>query len=799
MIKNYFTIALRNIKRSKIYSVINIFGLSIGLACSMLIILYVKDEVSYDKFHTSVDQIYRIVTHVKDKQGHLVGKDSNTGHFQGPRFKAGTPGIESYVRVSDNYSDVQVGNEIQPQHFLQVDSTFFTVFSFPLLSGNPKTCLNNPRSVVLSEDIAMKQFGTVNALGKILMIKEDNVLVPYEVTGVAKRSPQNSSIKFEALLPFKTPADQLSNEENWFNFFLNTFVKLSPSANVQQAEKSMQRVFEKESKGIKIKLEEKYGEMKSESHYMLQSFTDMHMSKELPAQNGLTDGSNPMYSYILSAIAFFILLIACINFVNLTVARSTKRSKEIGIRKVVGGARKQLIFQFLGESFLLCLLAFLLAIGLVQLGLPVFNTLSNKALSLQYLVDFKLIAGYSLLFAITTLLAGFYPAIILSGYNPVETLYSRFKLNGKNYLQKSLVVLQFSLASLLIIGTFTLYRQFHFLSHTDLGYDDSNLVLVNKNQMSRSEAVLFSNELKKMPEIENVAFKNGGQWGTAAKVNGDSILQFAYETVDETYIPLLKIPILSGRNFSSSFPSDSTHAVIVNEAFVKKAGWQKPIGQTVDFWYNNNEKYTVIGVVKDYHFASLNEEIRPQLFTLKPGNLYGLALIKIKPKSEAKTIKYIASVYKKLFPLSAYAYEFKDESNRKNYEAEEKWSKIVLLSAVITIFISCIGLFGLSVLDTEKRTKEIGIRKVLGASVNNIATLLCTDFSKLVLIALSIAMPIAWLGADKWLQHYPYRINLGWGIFLLSASLVMLLALLTISFQAVKAAVTNPVKSLRSE
>ena len=799
MFKNYFKTAFRNLRRNKIYSFINISGLSIGLACAMLIMLYVKDEVSFDKFHKNVNNIYRVVS--KNKHNGTEYKDGNTGFLQGPRFKQNVSGIDRFVRVQSGSEDIKIGNEIQAQDLLYVDSSFFSVFTFPLLSGNSKTCLIEPHSIVLSEDAAKKYFGTADAVGKLIMLKNDSAFVPYKVTAVAKRCPQNSSIQFTALLPFKETATDAQNNDNWYNFFLNTFVVLNPNVNPQNVNKQMQAFYIKDAAITFKQMIEKYGGGADASMgaYFLQPYTNMHMSTELPAQNGLTNASNPMYAYILSGIALFVLIIACINFINLTVARSVKRSKEIGIRKVIGGNRKQLIIQFLGESFLLCTIAFVFAVLLVQLILPLFNDLSNKALSLSYLFDAKLIGGYILLFLITSLLAGFYPALILSGYNPVQTLYSRFNIGGKNYLQKSLVVLQFTLASFLIIATFTIYSQFNFLTNTKLGYDDSNLVLVNKDRIRHVDAALFKNELMKSPDIIGVSAKNGGVWRTGAKTGNDSSMQFAYETIDESYLPLLKIPLIEGRNFSVAFPSDSTNSVIVNESFVKKAGWKNPIGEIVNFFYNNNEIYHVIGVVKDYHFASLNEKIIPQLFTMKNDNLYGTYYIKIKPNAQTASLKLIQKTFKKLYPMSPYSYVFKDEQNLKEYEAVAKWKQILLFGAILTIFISCIGLFGLSVLSAEKRTKELGIRKVLGASVRNVVSILSADFLKLVLIALVIAIPLSWLAANKWLENYPYRISLSWWLFATGSILVIFIALATVSFQAIKAALQNPVKSLRME
>jgi putative ABC transport system permease protein len=442
-----------------------------------------------------------------------------------------------------------------------------------------------------------------------------------------------------------------------------------------------------------------------------------------------------------------------------------------------------------------------LAIVLTQLALPIFNQLSDKALALSYLLNTKLIAGYIALFIFTSLLAGFYPALVLSNFNPVQTLYNRFSLAGKSYLQKSLITLQFALASFLIIATLTIFSQFNFLINGKLGYDDSNLVSTDINSwgIQRSEAKLIKEELMKTPNIIGVAFKNGGSWSQSAKVNGETQLQFIGETVDESYIPLLSIPVIEGRSFSKEFPSDSSHSVLVNETFVKNAGWRNPIGQVVDLWESNGKKYAVIGVVKDHHYESLAKKIEPQLFTTDPNISFGKTFIKIKPGNETATLGFIEKVFKKIFPLSPYSYVFKDQENQKNYEIEAKWKRILLFGAILTIFISCIGLFGLSVLAAEKRIKEIGIRKVLGASINSVITTLSKGFLKLVIIALLIAIPLAWLAANKWLENYPYRITLGWSMFVEAALLVIFIALATVSFQAIKAALANPVKSLRTE
>ncbi|GAB3956006.1 ABC transporter permease [Spirosoma harenae] len=800
MLRNYFTIAFRTLSHNKAYSIINVVGLSIGLAAAMLIMLYTKDEVSYDRFHTNNPHLYRITSREVEPGDQKGRYNSNTGIFQGPKFTAGVPEIKSFVRFESHQRDMKQGNEVKSQEMFAADPDFFQLFSFPLLSGDPKTALQRPKSVVLSEEMAQEQFGTADALGKVVLIKEKDQFEPFTVTGVTAKCPQNSSIKFNVLLPIVVSKDDFANNENWFSVFLNTFVLVRPDANIKAVEAKMNQIYQIDAKRSIIEIAKKFG-VKSKTIYELQPFTAMHLSTDLPAQNGLADQSNPTFSYILSGIALFVLIIACINFVNLTVARSMKRAKEIGVRKVVGGGRSQLISQFLGESFLLCFVAFTLAILLVILVLPTFNQLSNKALAFSYLFDVKLIVGYIALFISTGLLAGFYPAIVLSGYSPVQSLYSRFKFTGKNYLQRGLVVLQFALASVLIVATLNIYSQFNYLTTKSLGYDDSHLVMVNKSGLKRSEARLLKAELLKNPNIIDVAPKNRGFWGTVAKVNKDEKqLSFAYETVDETYLPVFKIPILNGRNFSPDFPSDSTHSVLVNERFVKEAGWKNPIGQEVNFFAGETpERYTVIGVVKDYHFVPLNQEIRSQLFTMKPKNDFGKVFIKIKPNTETESLRVIEQTFKKLFPISPYSYSFLDQENLKKYESEAKWKQIMLFGAILTIFISCIGLFGLATLSAERRTKEVGIRKVLGASVSSIVQLLSSDFLRLVGFSFIFAFPAAYYAIDKWLQNYPYRIHISVWMFIGTALLAIIIAFFTVSFQSIRAALTNPIKSLRSE
>lgn len=798
MLRNYFLVALRNLKRNKVYSFINIAGLSIGLACCMLIVLYMMDEVSFDKFHKKGDQIYRLTRDEYLPDGKLSNTDGNTGMMQGPGFASDIPEIGTFVRIQGEQLPAKVGENIFEQGGMYADSNFFSVFSFPLKSGNPKTALSNMYSVVLSEEVAKKFFGNSNAMGKSieLPLGKDRAFQRFEVTGIVPKTPQNSSIKIDMLLPMSLNEREGQRDDQWINFYLNTFFVLNPGADIAKVESKMKEVYERKAKDQIKEAREKYN-FNNTMTYRLQGLYDMHLSTTYGAFNGLVGASKPIYSKILGGIALFILIIACINFINLTMARSLKRAKEIGIRKVVGGERSQLIAQFMGESFLLSLCSFILAIILVILVLPFFNTVSNKELSFSYLMDAKLIGGYIALFLFTSILAGFYPALVLSGYDPVETLYNKTRFSGKNYLSKSLVVLQFALAAFLMVATFTIYSQFTYLTHRDLGYNDKNIVILYADRLKAGKLNVFKEELKKDPAVLSVAARQRGFWETVAKVDGKD-MDFTLQVFDTAYLSTYQIPLVMGRNLSAAYPTDSTSSILVNEAFVKKAGWKDPLNKQVDFFYDSI-KYNVVGVVKDYHYSSLLEDIKPELFIMHPKYSYGQLIVKIKPENTSATLKHIEKVYKAQQPFQPYKYEFKDATNRLQYEAEEKWKQIITFSAILSIFISCIGLFGLATLAAEKRTREIGIRKVLGASVSVIVTKLSQNFLQLVLISIVIAFPAAWFALGKWLENYPYRITMGPGIFIATALVIFLIALLTVSYQAIRAARANPVNSLRAE
>ena len=798
MIKNYFVLSWRNLLRNKVFSFINITGLSLGLACCMIIILYSKDELSFDRFHANSNHIYRITNSTIEPNGKVQNTSGITGMLPGPVFQSEIPEIKEFLRLQGDLLSVKVGAKIFEQEVTYVDDNFFSFFSFPLKEGNINTALKDLYSVVLNEELAKKFFGTSSAIGKIIELPtgEDGAFQNFTVNGIVPKSPQNSSIKVNILLPINLNFRDGKADNQWISFYLNTFVNLYPDADIEKVEAKFKVVYESKAEDQIKEAKDKYN-INETFRYGLQPLLDLHLSTDFSVANGLVDGSNPIYTKILGAIALFMLVIACINFVNLTVARSLKRAKEIGIRKVIGGERKQLIYQFLGESFVVTFLSFVLAVLLVILFLPFFNMLSNKELSFSYLLDVKLILGYISLFFFTALLAGFYPALVLSNFNPVQTLNNRIPLLGKNYLAKILVVFQFTLTTILIIGTVIIYLQYNYLKNFKLGYNDSNLVVVNINQVKFNNLEVLRSELMKNSNVEAMTPRQSGNWLTVAKVNDEEI-EFEIYIVDSTFVTVLEIPIVSGRNFSSAYPSDNVNSVIVNEAFMKKAGWNDLNHRQVDFFYDSI-KYNVIGVIKDYHYQSLMQDVKPQLFCMNPKYNYGQLLIRIKPEQTASTIKHIEKVVKTQQPFKPFIYDFKDELNLKQYASDAKWKKIISSAAILTIFISCIGLFGLTTLSAEKRIKEIGIRKVLGASVVSIVSTLANSFLKLILISTFLSFPIAWWLVHKWIQNYPYRIDINIWIFILAGTFVLFVSMLTIGMQAIKSALANPIKSLRTE
>jgi len=796
MIHHYTSIALRNLSRHKVFSAINITGLSLGLACCVLILLYTKDEVSYDRFHSNIDNIYQLTCTRIEKDG-KEEKFAIAAMVEGPAFKKEVPEINEFVRVKRESLTIKNNGEIFNENIVWADENFFRVFSFPIISGDPKSILTDLHSLVLTEETALKFFNTTDALGRSLDIKVDGDFETFIVSGITSKPPLNSTIKFDILLSFNY-LEEIHPDNGWHWVSFPTYFTINPHSNIKTISIKMEKVYRTQATSeIDEMIQMGYGNTTS---WGLQPFSNMHLNTDF---KGTPESSDPIYSYILSGIACFILLIACINFINLAVAQSLKRSKEIGIRKVMGGQRNQLIRQFLCESFLLCLIAFLLAIVMAEIALPLFNELSNKQLNLLYLLDLKLVIGFTSLFFFTGFAAGVYPAIVLSGFNPAKSLYNRMKYMGKNYLAKSLVVVQFALATFLIIATLFIYQQFEYMTKKNLGYNDRNLIelTIDKAIMDNDLMRTLKTEFSRIPGVEMVAPRNVGRFQGPTQAAGKEF-QAIYEHVDEDFTPTLEIPVVTGRNFSKEYPSDPVNSVLVNEAFVREAGWGDPIGKTVDHmnipgW--GEKKMTIVGVVKDHHFESLKEKIKPEIFTYDPRLPLGKFLIRIKSDHIPETLKSMERLFLKMFPYDSFQYSFKNEMNQNNYKAENQWRQIISIAAVLAIFISCIGLFGLTALNAERRTKEIGIRKVLGASITQIIGLISKDFIKLIIISFVIVLPVVWYSIDRWLRNFAYSIEIRLWVFVFAGMLALLIALLTISIQALRAAMANPIKSLRIE
>jgi len=799
MFRNYFKIAFRNIWRNKVFSIIKIVGLSLGLMVCILILLYTKDEISYDQFHINKMQLFRII------QTWEFGKNPRqvlgiTNGMVGESFAKEIPEIQQYVRINGAPVTLKKDNEVFTEDCLFVDDNYFSVFSFPLISGNKQTVLEDLHSVVISKSMAKKYFGSTNPVGKIMEMKLADEFENFKITGVAENAPQNSTLK-TGLVANINYYQKFNSNTGWLGGSLNTFLLLSPKANINSVENKMQAVFDKNTKEQMAKAAKETG-MSAKITMGLQPFTDIHLSTSAGPDNGMAAGSSPIYSYILSCIGIFILIIACINFINIAVAQSLKRSKEIGIRKVVGGTRMQLIKQFLVESFFVSLIAFVLAIVLTYIVLPFFNELANKKLSLAYLSDVYLYIGFFLLLLVTSFIAGFYPSLVLSAFQPVKVLYGKQKLLGRNYLTRGLIVLQFALAIFLIIGTLAIRSQLNYFYHADLGFDSKGLVRINIpiSNASNNLPSLFKNELAGKPNIISVSAKNGGRSISGITADGKNI-EIENNRFDEKLLPTFKIPLISGRNFSSEYPSDTVNAIIVNEAFVREAGWKlnDAVGKTVTSMDESKKSLKIVGVIKDYHFISLKEKITPQVISMNPVFNYGEIWVKISSADVPKTLALLQNTYKKIIPYFPYSYQFMDDINAKNYESETKWKQIISISAILFIFISCIGLLGLVMLSVEQKTKEIGIRKVLGAAVSRIVLIIAKDFLLLTSIAFIIAIPLGYWAVHEWLNNFAYRATIHWEIFAIAGILVIGVAMLTIGVHAIKAALANPVKSLRTE
>jgi putative ABC transport system permease protein len=807
MIKNYFKIALRNLRTNKVFSFINIFGLAIGLTCFMLIAVFVYNELSYDKYPADAKNIYRVL--VSSTGNGSVVVYPNVDVAVGKGIKNAFPEVKSFARLTTASDFIKYEDkEFKEEHLAFADSNFLQMFSIPLIEGNATDALVQPNSIVISKAFAKKYFGTGDAMGKTLAIGTRGA--GYKVTGIIDKVPGNSHFHFDAFLSLST--FHIVNE-TWGNIGFYTYLLLNKNADVKKLEAEFPALV---AKNVVPEVQHDMGVSLAEAQkavntfvFSLQPLTDIHLSSNTKYE--LEPNGDIQYVYIFSALAIFILLLACVNFTNLSTARAAKRAREVGIRKVLGSVKKQLIFQFLSESVLLTFFAMLCAFALIFLLLPYFNQLANKNISYSFFMDYRLILLMFFLSLFVGMLAGIYPAFFLSGLNTIRVLKGSASAQGsqKKLLRSGLIVFQFFVSTALIIATIIVYRQLHFMQNEKLGYDKEQVLYIQDTQLLglRDVRSAFKQTLLQDSRIAGVSIGtnvpgNPNMDGTQIypkdkKANENDVeIHGNIFHVDYDYISTLGIHIAQGRNFTKDYSTDS-FAVVINEAAVRDLGWSgtNPIGKTIIT--SGQHEYKVIGVTTDFHYASLKQKIAPLMMMLSyPGA--GL-IVRIKTTDVHGLLADIKKQWDKLNANAPFSFYFLDDNFAKLYASEQRTQQIFSSFAIIAIIIASLGLFGLSAFVIEQRTKEIGIRKVLGASVRQVLLLISKEFLLLVLIAFIIAIPVTWWTMHIWLQDFAYRIHINAWIFAIAGIVAILIALITISLQAIKAAVANPVKSLRTE
>lgn len=807
MITNYSKIAVRHLWRSKLYSGINVFGLAVGVACMLLAILFVKDEYSYDDFHKNGENLYRVTTTLRTVEANDLHTVGGTGQVQGPAFKQAVPEIQKMVRVlgGDIYGDIEANNKTLKQRMLFVDDSFFDVFSFPLINGNAQSALSHVNSVVITESVAKKYFNRTDVVGELLVLPDDpsarKLGKPMIVSAVAKDPPTNSSIQFDVLFPMSFGALSFT-DENWLNAYLGTYVVLQPETDNNKVIEKFNDVYKKFAGDQLAEHKKAYG-FDPGVQYGLQKITDIHLNPLLKfsgnREAGVINESKPVFSYLFLGIAAFILLMATINFINISIAGSLRRAKEVGVRKVTGGSKWHIVAQFITESALLCIVSFVLALVFMQAALPVFNEFSGKRIVFAEAFDAKLIFWLLALLLVIVLSTSLYPSYLLSEFKPTEVLYQKQRLIGNRLLGRALVVFQFSLAVFFVIVTIIYYSQLSFIQTKDLGYNPDNTIYTwtkGTGKLSEIQNRLRA-ELATEPSIKVIAYGSDGI-SEEVLVDGKK-LRATHKIGDEYLLKAAEISLKAGRNFSAAYPTDKAKSVIVNEAFVKAAGLASPLGAQVKTGeYYDKETKTIIGVVKDFHFESLREPIKPMVIIMSDWASGGI-WVRFEKEKNKEALSALEKAYQKVMPGTLFEYQYVDEYTASEYKQEQRWKKIVGTATILSLLICCLGLFGLSHLATQQRVKEIGIRKVLGASVMNIAQLVSRDFLRLVIVSLVIASPLAAWAMHQWLQNYSYRITIDWWIFAIAGCTTIFIAAATVSIQAIKAALADPVESLRNE
>lgn len=790
MIKNYLKTAWRNLWKNKAFSLINIMGLALGLTCSLLIMLWVNDEYHVDAFHKNGARLFSVIER-QYREGEV------SAFYGGPGILADEmKKVLPEVQYATNYawntvSTFEANSKIMKQTGNFAGQDFFKMFSYPLLEGNAITALQTPSDIAISKKMAEGFFGSpAEAIGKTIRYENRKDL---EVTAVFDDVPKNSTTQFDYILNWQTFLEINGWAKDWTNNGPGCLIMLRDGTDSKAFEQKIARFLDN------------YNKEQTKHSYIrlgIQRYGDVYLHSNFDKQGNLS-GGRIQYVKLFSIVAIFILLIACINFMNLTTARSVKRAKEIGVRKVVGAVRFALIRQFIGEALLVVFIAITISLAIVTLVLPQFNQLTGKEiqLPLDNLVFWVSIAG---LLLTTGFISGSYPALYLSSFIPVRVLKGTLKFSGSAYwFRKGLVVFQFMLSIILIVGTIVVSKQVNYIQTTNPGYDRENLVYVPIEGELKQKYALFKSQLVKMPGIKDVSrmtdapthIENGTGGVQWEGKNPNADIDFSHTAVGYDFIKTMHLQLAQGRDFSKDFATDSA-AYILNESALKIIGYKDPIGKPLTFW---GTKGTIIGVLKDFHFNSLHVQINPLVLRLGENYDWGTSLVRAEAGKTKQALGSIEKVCKELNPKFPFTYQFSDEEYQKYYKSEQVISKLAGYFAFLGIFISCLGLLGLVMFASEQRSKEFGIRKVLGARPIALFHLLSKEFFVLVLVALVIASPLAWMAMNNWLQNYVYRIDISWWMFGVAGAVAILIALLTVSFQAIKAAIANPVKSLRTE
>lgn len=785
MFKNYLKIAFRNLAKYKAFTFINVFGLAIGMASAILILLWVQDELNYDTFNKNADEIYRVVEYQHYSGGDIL----SVGVTPGPLAKSladNYPEVEKAARFRVLRSNLRYGDKVFKESVAYADPEFLKIFSFPLISGNSEKALLDLHSVLLTEDAANKYFGNENPMDKIIIFDDSLAM---RVAGVMENVPHNSSIKFDFIVPFENLENLGWGLEDWGNNSIYTFVRLKKNAVVNDVNKKIKKEILTHNEG-------------SLTDIALQPLKDIHLYSAGTFVADFSGLGNIKYVNIFSLVAIVVLLIACINFMNLSTARATKRAKEIGMRKVLGAERQNIVRQFYSESIMFAFIALILALGISALLLNVFNNLVAKEISL-FSLNISTIIGFLILAILTGIIAGSYPSIYLSSFIPVKVLKSNSAAMGSGSLfRKILVVTQFSLSIILIIGTVIISNQLEYMKNMDLGFNRENVLEISLNGNVVRNYNAFNNELKLNPKIlaTAVADYSPASIGTSTsgvdwegKSENDQVLFYRIVT-GKDFIKTFKMQMAGGGYFTGNRAVD-TSSIVINAEAAKVMGMKDPVGKTLKMW---GKEFNIIGVIKNFNFLRLDSKIEPMVVAYSDSDLRS-AFVRISPGDIEKTISYIEKVYKSFSPTTPFDYHFMDQDFENLYRSETRMQNIFSYFAVIAIIISCLGLFGLASYIAERRTKEIGIRKVLGANVFGLSYLLSVEFSKWVLISNVIAWPVAYFLMNNWLQNFEYRTDMNLWAFLFSGGIALLIALITVSFQVIKAATANPVKSLKYE